>query len=164
MFAGRKFSVEVQDVAFPNGQTHRKEIVRHAPSIVLVPCTDDGRVLLCRQYRAPAGRMMWELSAGGVEPGETPEEAARRECEEEMRLVPGTLERLGSFYPAPGFCDELLIFFRASNLTPPPPDSPHKPDDDEDIEVQPFTVEQARGMVARGEIFDLKTAYGLTLI
>ena len=164
VFEGHKFSVEVQDVRFPNGQTHRKEIVRHVPSIVLIPFADDGRVLLCRQYRAPVEKMMWELSAGGVDAGETAEEAARRECEEEMRLVPGTLERLGSLYPAPGFCDEQLIFFRASNLTPQPPDSPNKPDDDEDIEVQAFTIAEAREMVKRGEIFDLKTAYGLTLI
>jgi ADP-ribose pyrophosphatase len=164
VFEGRKFSVEVQDVAFPNGQTHRKEIVRHVPSIVLIPVADDGRVLLCRQYRAPIGKDMWELSAGGVEPGETPEEAARRECEEEMRLVPGTLERLGSFYPAPGFCDELLIFFRAGRLTPSPPDSPNLPDEDEDIHVQSFTVAEAKAMLDNGDIFDLKTAYGLSLL
>ena len=163
VFEGRKFSVEVQDVLFPNGQTHRKEIVRHVPSIVLIPFDDEGRVLLCRQYRAPLARMMWELSAGGVNAGETAEEAARRECEEEMRLVPGTLERVGSFYPAPGFCDEQLVFFRATNLMPPPPDSPIKPDEDEDIEVQAFTIAEAKRMVDRGEIFDLKTAYGLTL-
>ena len=164
VFEGRKFSVEVQDVLFPNGQTHRKEIVRHVPSIVLIPFDDSGRVLLCRQYRAPLAKMMWELSAGGVNPGETPDAAARRECEEEMRLVPGTLERLGSFYPAPGFCDEQLIFFRALNLGPPPPDSTNKPDEDEDIEVKAFTLAEAKAMVTSGEIFDLKTAYGLTLV
>ncbi|HEX4346481.1 MAG TPA: NUDIX hydrolase [Vicinamibacterales bacterium] len=164
VFTGKKFSVEVEEIGFPNGQTHRKEIVRHVPSIVLIPLTDDGRILLCRQYRAPLAKMMWELSAGGVEPGETPEEAARRECEEEMRLVPGTLERLGTFYPAPGFCDEQLTFFRARNLTSPPPDSPNKPDEDEDIHVEAFTIADANGMVARGEIVDLKTAYGLSLI
>lgn len=164
VFEGLKFFVEVQDVRFPNGQTHRKEIVRHVPSIVLIPFDDQGRLLLCRQYRAPVDKMMWELSAGGVNPGETPEEAARRECEEELRLVPGTLERLASFYPAPGFCDEELIFFRATNLRPPPPDSPNKPDEDEDIYVQAFTIAEAQRMVERGEIFDLKTAYGLTRI
>ena len=58
VFKGRKFSVEVEDVGFPNGRTHQKEIVRHVPSIVLIPFTDDGRILLCRQYRAPLAKTL----------------------------------------------------------------------------------------------------------
>ena len=71
---------------------------------------------------------------------------------------------MGSFYPAPGFCDEELIFFRVSNLQPPPADSPHRPDADEQIHVRVFTIADATAMVARGEIIDLKSAYGLTLV
>ena len=78
--------------------------------------------------------------------------------------MPHRLERLRGLYPAPGFCDEELIFFRASDLRTPPPDSPHKPDEDEDITTRTVTVAEARAMVARGEIVDLKTAYALTLI
>jgi hypothetical protein len=78
--------------------------------------------------------------------------------------VPHRIERLGGWYPAPGYCDEEMIFFKVSDLRPPPPDSRHKPDEDEDIFVQRFTVQDAKSMAARGEIVDLKTAYGLTLI
>jgi ADP-ribose pyrophosphatase len=134
------------------------------PSVVLLPVQEDGRVILVRQYRHSVGREMWELPAGSLDAGEPPDAAAARECEEEIALRPGTLQRLGSFYPAPGFCDEQLIFYRLSDLTQPPPDSPHKPDDDEEIYAQAFTVEAARAMVARGDIIDLKTAYGLTLL
>ena len=67
-------------------------------------------------------------------------------------------------YPAPGFCDEELIFFRVSDLRRPPPDSPHKPDDDEDITARVVSIAEARGMLERGDIVDLKTAYALTLI
>jgi len=99
-----------------------------------------------------------------VDEGETPDHAAARECEEEIGHAPGRVERIRGLFPTPGFCDEELIFYRVSRLQPPPADSPHKPDDDEDIKSQLVTIEEARRMVERGEIIDLKTAYGLTLV
>lgn len=164
IYKGRVFSVEVDTITLPTGRDHEVATVRHAPSVVLLPLQDDGRVMLIRQYRHSVRRELWELPAGRVEPGETPEAAAARECEEEIVLVPNRVERLRGLFPAPGFCDEELIFFRVSDLHPPAPDSPHRPDDDEDIHAQPFTVAEARAMVDRGEIVDLKTAYGLTLL
>jgi ADP-ribose pyrophosphatase len=164
VYKGRVFSVEKGNFRFPDGTTHEADIVRHAPSVVLIPVAEDGRVLLIRQYRASIGREIWELSAGSLNPGESPEEAAARECEEEMQLVPKTVERIRGFYPCPGFCDEELIFFRVSNFTAPAADSPHHPDEDENIFVQPFTISEAKAMVESGEIVDLKTAYGLTLL
>ena len=164
VFKGRVFSVEVEQRRFPNGQEHEVAIVRHNPSVVLSPIPDDGRVLLIRQYRASLDRMIWEIPAGRVDDGEQPDAAAARECEEEIGLVPGTLERIRGLYPTPGFCDEELIFYRVSNLRPPPPDSSHRPDADEDIESMAVTLDEARAMVERGEIIDLKTAYGLSLV
>ena len=138
--------------------------MRHRPSVVLVPIQQDGTVLLVRQYRASVGRDLWEIPAGGVEKGESPDDAVARECEEETGLRPGRVERIRSLFPAPGFCDEELIFYRVSDLRAPPSDSPFAADEDEDIQVEAFSVADARAMVARGEIVDLKTAYGLTLI
>jgi ADP-ribose pyrophosphatase len=163
VFNSRVFSVEVDTKQFPNGTSHEVTVVRHVPSVVIIPVTEDGRVMLIRQFRASVDRELWELPAGSLNPGETPEEAAARECEEEIGLVPRTLERLQGLFPAPGFCDEELIFFRASNLDAPAADSPRHPDEDEDIEPRPFAIADARAMVAKGEIVDLKTAYGLTL-
>jgi len=164
IYQGRVFSVEVTERRFPDGRTHPVEIVRHAPSVVLIPIETDGRIVLVQQYRAPLDRRTWELPAGRVDDGESPEDAVRRECEEEIQRVPHRLERIRGLYPTPGFCDEELIFFRISDLRAPPPDSPHKPDEDEDIQARVMTVAEARDMVERGEIVDLKTAYGLTLI
>jgi ADP-ribose pyrophosphatase len=124
----------------------------------------DGRLVIVGQYRAPLDREMWEFPAGRVDRDEPVEDAARRECGEEIGRVPGRLERLGALYPAPGFCDEQLIFFRALDLRQPPADSPHHPDEDEDIQVRTVTIAEARAMVANGEIVDLKTAYALTLL
>jgi ADP-ribose pyrophosphatase len=125
---------------------------------------DEGHVVLVRQYRHSVRRDLWELPAGGVNPGESPEAAAARECEEETALAPGRVERLRGLFPAPGFCDEELVYFRLSELNPRSPDSPNKPDEDENISVQVFTVAEAKAMAARGDIVDLKTAYGLTLL
>ena len=76
----------------------------------------------------------------------------------------GTHRETRGLFPAPGFCDEELIFFRVVGLAVAPDASTHKPDDDEDIHVETFTIEEAKAMAARGTIVDLKTAYGLTLI
>lgn len=164
VFRGRVFSVEVGEQRFPDGRLRRVEIVRHAPSVVLIPVESDGRVVLIRQYRAPLDRAIWEFPAGRVDEGESADDAARRECEEEIRRVPLLVERIRGLFPTPGFCDEELIFFRVSGLRAPDPGSTRKPDDDELIEARSVTVAEARAMVERGEIVDLKTAYALTLI
>jgi ADP-ribose pyrophosphatase len=164
VFSGRVFSVDVETIQLPNGREHRAETVRHRPSVVLLPLPDDKHVVLIRQYRHSIGRDIWELPAGSLDPDESAEAAAARECEEEIALVPGRIERIREVVPAPGFCDEALIYFRVTDLRVPAPDSPHKPDDDEEIHAQVFTIAEAKAMAAREEIVDLKTAYGLTLI
>ena len=164
VFKGRVFSVEVERRRFPNGREHEVQIVRHGPSVVLIPIDGAGRVVLIKQYRASVDRELWEFPAGRVDAGESAEDAARRECEEEIGLVPHDIARLGGWYPVPGYSDEELIFFRVWNLRQPPPDSTNKPDEDEDIEVQAFTRDEARAMVENGEIVDLKSAYALTLL
>ena len=163
-YKGRVFSVEVERMRFPNGQEHTVEVVRHPPSVVLLPIQQDGHVVLVRQYRPSLSRETWEVPAGSLEPGETAEAAAVRECEEEIRLVPRRVERIRGLFPAPGFCDEELIFFRVSDLRVPAPDSSRQRDDDEDISVQPFRIADAKAMVERGAIVDLKTAYALSLL
>jgi ADP-ribose pyrophosphatase len=164
VFKGRVFSVETGTRRFPNGQEHEVEIVRHRPCVVLIPVEDDGRIVLVRQYRAPIDRETWELPAGSIDAGEPAEAAARRECEEETGRAPHRLERLGAWFPTPGYCDEEMIFFRVSDLRDPAPGSAHHADEDEHITTTLVTVDEARAMARRGEIVDLKTAYALTLV
>ena len=90
VYEGRIFDVTVDRVRLPHGREADSEIVRHDGSVVLVPMDDDGRVMLVRQYRHAAGRFLWELPAGSLEVGEDPDEAARRECQEELGLIPGS--------------------------------------------------------------------------
>ena len=164
VYEGRVFSVEVERRRFPNGQEHEVAIVRHPPSVVLLPIAEDGRLILIRQYRPSIDREIWEVPAGSVDAGESPDEAAVRECEEEIGLVPRRVERIRGLFPAPGFCNEELIFYKVSDLQKPPADSTHRPDEDEDIHSRTVTIDEARNMVERGDIVDLKTAYGLTLL
>lgn len=161
-YKGSTFSIEVSEVTLPNGRTVTAEVVRHPRSVVLIPVPGPGSVILVRQYRFPVKQWLWELPAGSVDEGEEPEAAARRECHEEIGLVPAALMRLGFFYPTPGYCDEEMVFFKASSLETP--DAPAQPDEDEDIEVKTFTLGEARDMVRRGDIRDMKTIVGLRLI
>jgi 8-oxo-dGTP pyrophosphatase MutT (NUDIX family) len=164
VYTGRVFSVDVETIPGPNGREYQVETVRHRPSVVLLTMPDNEHVILVRQYRHSIRRKTWELPAGGLDEGESAESAAARECEEEIALVPGRVDRIRGLFPAPGFCDEELIYFRVSDFRRPPPDSPHKPDEDEDIESRVFSIAEAKAMAERGDIVDLKTAYGLTLI
>jgi len=164
VFKGRVFTVLVETITLPKGGELVVEIVRHPGSVVLIPVTDDGALMLVRQYRHPIGRWVWELPAGTLKPDEDIEGAAIRECHEEIGLIPDRLERVGSFYPSPGFCDEIMHFFRATGLrTPGPSDEPAHQDEDEDLEPRAFTRAQVHDMMAAGEIVDMKTLAGLAL-
>jgi len=165
IFAGKIFTVQIETLTLPKGHELQAEVVRHPGSVVIVPITDDGRVVLVRQYRAPLGQWAWELPAGSLKPGEDIEQAARRECHEEIGLIPGRLDRLGSFYPTPGYCDEKMNFFRAAGLREArADDEAAQPDEDEDIETKRFTLDELRSMIRSGEIIDLKTVGGLALL
>jgi ADP-ribose pyrophosphatase len=161
---GRIFRVEVDTVTLPTGHTVDMEIVRHPGSVVLLPMPSPNEIILIRQFRYSIDRYIWELPAGSLKPGEDPDAAAARECEEEIGLVPGRMERLKGFYPTPGFCDELMTFYRCMDLRPPAPDSTATKDEDEDIEPRAFTLADARALVAEGSIVDLKTVAGLALL
>jgi ADP-ribose pyrophosphatase len=162
VFRGRVFVVERDVVTLPNGATSTLDIVRHRGSVVLLPCPSPGELVLVRQYRHAIGRWIWELPAGTLEAGEDPADAARRECEEEIGRTPGSVERLAAYYPTPGFCDELMTFYLCADLGPLA--RPATPDEDEQLEPRTVTLAEAGTMLEQGEIVDMKTVVGLTLL
>ncbi len=162
IFNGKVFSIERDRVRLANGREVTLDIVRHPKSVVLVPVPEPGHVVLVRQFRYPVNASLWELPAGSVDPGESPEQAATRECHEEVGLLPTTVVRLAALLPTPGYCDEEMVFFRLSGLEKPTEAA--SPDEDEEIEVRTFELRDAREMVRRGEIVDMKTVVGLTLL
>jgi ADP-ribose pyrophosphatase len=164
VYKGRILQLEIDVVKLPTGHTIDMEVVRHPGSVVLLPIPEPGTIILIRQYRYTIDRWIWELPAGSLKPNEDPDVAAARECEEEIGLVPGKLTRLRGYYPTPGFCDEQMIYYRCEELRAPAPDSTVRKDEDEDIEPRTFTLDEARALVASGEIVDLKTVAGLALV
>jgi len=161
-FRGPIFDVTRERVRLPSGHRALYDIVRHRGSVVLVPQPTRDAVVLIRQFRWAIGQWIWELPAGSLEPGERPDRAARRECAEEIGLRPARIERLGSFYPTPGFCDERMIFYRCTGLGPPA--RPVIGDPDEQIEPRTFRLAEIRRMIRRGEIIDMKTICGVALL
>jgi len=161
---GRIIEVDIDVVKLPTGHMVDMEIVRHPGSVVLLPIPEPGKIILIRQYRYTIDRWIWELPAGSLKPNEDPDKAAPRECEEEIGLVPHKITRLRGYYPTPGFCDEEMIYYRCEDLRAPAPDSTARKDDDEEIEPRTFTMDEARELIRSGEIVDLKTVAGLTLI
>jgi ADP-ribose pyrophosphatase len=164
-FEGRVFSVVVETITTRKGGRMNVEIVRHPGSVVLIPVTDDGEVILVRQYRHAIGRAAWELPAGTLKPNEEPKKAAARECQEEIGLIPSELERLGAFFPTPGYGDEEMNFYKATGLREPgPDDETAEQDEDEDIEKESFSLDRIQSMIRSGDIIDMKTVAGLALL
>lgn len=162
VYDGKVFDVDRDRVRMPNGREVTVDVVRHPKSVVLIPVPEPGHVILIRQYRYPVNGFLWEFPAGSVDEGETPERAAARECHEEIGKVPSTIVRLAAMYPTPGYCDEEMVFFRVSSLEEPTEAAAL--DEDEDIEARTFELREARDMIRRGEIVDMKTVAGLAMI
>jgi ADP-ribose pyrophosphatase len=159
VYAGRVLSLDVDEIEEPGGVRAPREVVRHSGSVVVLAVDEQERIVLVRQYRYPVDDVIWEIPAGRQDPGETPEEGARRELEEEVGATAGTVERVLSFYATPGFCDEVMHLFRATGLTL----GTARPDPDEQIEARWVTLAEARAMATRGEVKDAKTLLAVLL-
>ena len=162
LHAGRVFTTTRDRIQLPNGRETTMDVVRHQPSVILLPMPDNAHIVLVRQYRYVIDHWIWELPAGNVEPGEDIETAARRECHEEIGQVPDRIERLAELYPTPGYSDEVMIFLRLAGLSAPA--EPAKLDEDEILEPQLFALADVRARIERGEIRDMKTALGIRML
>jgi ADP-ribose pyrophosphatase len=158
VFRGRVIEVTI-DTVIEGDTTYQREVVHHTGSAVIVPVFDDGTVALVRQYRHPAVRFLLEAPAGTLRRGEAPEEGAKRELEEELGVVCGRLEKLSEFFVSPGFCEEKMWVYLATDLT----ETRQQLDTDEILEVVRIPFPQALSMVTTGEIEDAKTIIGLMI-
>lgn len=158
VFEGRVFNVTV-DTVREGELTYQREVVHHHGSAVILPVFDDGTVALVRQYRHPAVRYLLEAPAGTLDDGERPDDGAARELQEELGLVAARLEKLSEFFVSPGFCEEKMWVFLATELT----DGPQHLDEDEVLDVVRLPFEEALEMITSGEIQDAKTIIALIL-
>jgi ADP-ribose pyrophosphatase len=159
IYDGKLVKLYRETVQLPNGNRAEREIVRHPGAVAMVPILPTGEVLLVRQYRTAAQRVLLEIPAGTLEPGEDPRIAAARELQEETGYKPGKLVRLGAEFTAPGYTTEIIYLFVATELESARLDA----DDDEFIEVVRLPFDEALRQVIAGEIPDGKTQVALLL-
>ena len=163
LYQGRVFDLIVDQVEYPSGNKSVREIAHHPGGAVVVPILDDGRAILVRQLRYPLGKRILELPAGKLSPGEDPMAAAGRELEEETGWVAGELEKLTSIYTTPGFCDEVLHIYLGTSLKEA--SSGHKREEGElSMTLEMISLQEAVGMIERGELQDSKTIIGLLMV
>ena len=158
VFDGSVFDVTV-DTIQEGELIYQRDVVRHPGSAVIVPVFADGTVALVKQYRHPTVRYLLEIPAGTLDEGEKPEVGAARELEEELGVVAGKMEKLSEFFVSPGFCEEKMWVYLATELT----ETSQRLDEDEVIEVVRMTLTEALEMISDGEIEDAKTIIGLML-
>lgn len=159
LYRGKLVDLGLETVTLPNRQTLELEVVRHPGGAAVVAIDASRRVCLLRQFRHAGGGWLWELPAGKIDPPEEPAQTARRELQEEAGLVARSWRQLGSFLSTPGFCDERIYLYLASELeTVAATHHPH-----EVIEVHWIDIRQALEWLGNGEIVDGKTMIGLCL-
>jgi ADP-ribose pyrophosphatase len=146
-----------QDVALdPDGFEIKRAIVHHGGSAVIMPVDEKNRILLVKQYRLPAKQYLWELSAGRLDPGETPLVAAKRELKEETGYRAKKWKKLAEFFASPGFLEEKMTIYLVTGLTP----GEKKPMEDERIETRWFNWKELDKAIESGKILDAKTQIG----
>ncbi len=158
-FEGRILRVRVDKVRLPDGRVTTREIAEHGASVCIVPVDSQGNVLLVRQYRKPVEDQLLEVPAGGVEPGESPLEAAVRGPQEEAGFAARESQLLSSFWISPGWCTEFMSAYLATELEP----ASLPADYDENIAVVPVPLSEVEGLMRSGEIKDLKSIASLLL-
>ncbi|MDF2634478.1 MAG: hydrolase [Pelosinus sp.] len=159
VFEGNLLNVFSDKVELPNGKEASREYIKHPGAVAVVPVTQEGNIVLVRQYRYPIGKALLEVPAGKLDKGEDPDTCALRELEEETGYVAEHIKKIASIYTTPGFTNEVIHLYIAENLTL---SNPH-PDEDEFLDVEVYSKEEIKTMIADGRINDAKSMLALLL-
>ena len=156
IYEGRILKLRVDTVELKNRKYSKREIVEHANAVTIIAMKDD-KIVFVRQYRKAVDKELLELPAGLIESNELPKEAAQRELQEEIKYDAKNFEYLFDSYSSPGFTDEKMSYFLATDLF----SSPLQEDEGEDLNIEEYTLEEALNMIEEGKIEDSKTIIGL---
>jgi ADP-ribose pyrophosphatase len=156
-YEGRTITVLSERVALPNGHEVELDVVRHPGAAAVVPVDASGTVLMVRQYRHTVGDWLLEVPAGKLAPGEDPAACARRELEEEAGVRAGALRELGSIFVSPGFCDERIWLFLATDLAA----GAQHLEDDEVLAIERVPLVEAERRAFAGELVDAKSTVAI---
>ena len=156
---GRVFNLIRENVTLDNGVTTEMEFVEHPGATAIIPMLNESRILLLKQYRHPLKEYIWEIPAGTLDPKEAVINCARRELIEETGYSAGQLQKLAEITPVPGYSNERIHIYLATDLKPAAQDL----DQDEIINVHEVEFSEAIEMIKRSEIQDAKSITGLYL-
>jgi len=157
VYQGKVFGIRRDELIEPTGVRTTREMISHPGSVVVLPVLPDGRILLIQQYRYAARQFLWELVAGKMDGGETPEQGAARELKEETGYTARKLKVFLEFFPTPGFLEEKMYLLLAEGLTP----GEATPEDDEKIIAKAYTPKQLDEMLRKKKLRDAKTIAGV---
>lgn len=159
VYQGKIINVRRDKVSVVNGESYR-EIVEHSGGAVIVAVKDNGNVIMVKQFRKPAERIMLEVPAGKIDPGEEPETTALRELKEETGYSAENIRFLTKMYPSVGFSDEILYLYLCTGLTAGETDF----DENEAIDIFEYPIDRLYDMVMKGEIEDGKTQVAILMV
>lgn len=159
VFTGNILKLRVDDIEAADGHRATREVIETAGAVAVV-CVDDGEIVLVRQYRHPIGKVLLEIPAGKIDPGESPEACAARELVEECGLRPASLEKWVTYHAAPGFTNHELTIYFTDDVTP----EPGSTEAGEVIEVERRRLDELETLIASPECQDSKTLIGLLLL
>ncbi|AIE60622.1 NUDIX domain-containing protein [Bacillus methanolicus] len=155
IFSGRVVKLQVDDVELPNGQTSKREIVRHPGAVAVIAITNENKIVMVEQYRKPLEKSIVEIPAGKLEKGEDPRITALRELEEETGYECEQMEWLISFATSPGFADEIIHIYVAKGLSKK--ENAAGLDEDEFVDLIELTLDEALQYIKEQRIYDSKT-------
>lgn len=158
LYEGKLLNLRVDTVEIPNKKYSKREIVEHPGGVAIIAVTNDNSIVLVKQYRKAIEKFLLEVPAGKLEINEEPRETAIRELKEETGYEAKRIEYLLEFYTSPGFSNEKIYLFLATDLEEGEP----TPDTGEFIETFKYNIEDLIKMVDRGEIIDSKTIIGIS--
>ncbi len=159
IFQGKIITVRQDLVLLENGKEACRDVVNHPGAVAVVAITNDDKVVLVRQYRHPISQALLEIPAGKLEPGECPDDCARRELQEETGSIAAELQQLTSIYTTPGFCNEIIHIYLATKLTK----TVQCLDEDEFLNIEYYTANEVHQMISDGRIHDAKSIVGLLM-
>jgi len=159
IFRGKVLALQVDDVELPNGKFSKREIIKHPGAVAVIAVTPENKIVMVEQYRKALEQSLVEIPAGKLELGEEPLVTVARELEEETGYVSGKIEHIISFYTSPGFADEIVHLYIATELQKK--EDSAACDEDEFVEVIEITLEEAQQYINEKKICDAKTAYAV---
>lgn len=153
IYAGNYLNLMNVQVELPNGKLSNRDIIKHPGACAIIPFISENEIILVEQFRKPLERTLLEIPAGKLNKNESPITCAHRELEEETGYKAKDMIYLGKIATAPGFCDEIIHLFKATNLY----DGTKSCDEDEFTDIKKFTLDEMKLMIKKGKIIDTKT-------